>query len=56
MRGGKLIGEVGWKAGPATMASRAMGWGSGKGRCVLLLNLVQLISDPIGSLFFWSRD
>ena len=24
MRGGKLVGEVGWRAGPATMASRAM--------------------------------
>ena len=23
---------------------------------VLLLNLIQIIPDPVGSLFFWSRD
>ena len=30
--GGKLIGKVGWKAGPATMTSRAMEWAMGEGR------------------------
>ena len=31
MRGGKVVGEVGWKAGPGTMASRAMGVGKWEG-------------------------